>query len=112
MDYVYYSIETEYDENEIIDSRGIFVHSCNDNLIMNDDYFYGHSACASWQDRAVSFWLGAEAEKMADCYFDMVDAKIIDYDEPCPFCGDLGTGYGSDGVSRCPYGFVKKEDDE
>lgn len=45
---------------------------------------------------------------MDKCPYD--DPKFyIDVSEPCPVCGDLGTGYGSDGVSRCPYGFVEKE---
>jgi len=64
MDYVYYSIETEYDELDIVDSRGIFVYSTNQDLILNDDCFYGHSGYASWQDRGLSFWLGSQVEDM------------------------------------------------
>jgi len=43
------------------------------------------------------------------CPFDDPEYRL-DVSEPCPVCYDLGTGYGSDGVSRCIAGPIEKDD--
>ena len=56
-------------------------------------------------EQANEFYVNNENK---ECPFN--DPKFyLEVSEPCPVCFDLGTGYGSDGVSRCAFGPVLNE---
>ena len=50
--------------------------------------------------------LRAEVERLRGhnqqpCPFGNAHAPSISPDDACPVCGDLSTGFGADGISRC-----------